>query len=146
MTECHTKSYTISRRPAPGWLRNVVAAMTKNVKRKRVVSTFVCLFLLWAYIMSMKEMAENNKQKCGHITYSPSPFLKPNIFHMLLFPSRLVDTDARNYRPCFRENQPKRSFSIKWKRAFWACFRENWVYKFRHRAQHATTIRFPSKI
>jgi hypothetical protein len=41
---------------------------------------------------------------------------------------------ARNYRPCFRENQPKRSFSIKWKRAFWACFRENWVYKFGHRA------------
>ncbi len=42
---------------------------------------------------------------------------------------------ARNYRPCFRENQPKRSFSIKWKRAFWACFRENWVYKFGHRTQ-----------
>ncbi len=40
---------------------------------------------------------------------------------------------ARNYRPCFRENKPKRSFSIKWKRAFWACFRENWVYKFGHR-------------
>ncbi len=39
---------------------------------------------------------------------------------------------ARNYRPCFRENQPKRSFSIKWKRVFWACFRENWVYKFGH--------------
>ncbi len=39
---------------------------------------------------------------------------------------------AWNYRPCFRENQPKRSFSIKWKRAFWACFRENWVYKFGH--------------
>ncbi len=39
---------------------------------------------------------------------------------------------ARNYRPCFRENQPKRSFSIKWKRAFWACFRENRVYKFGH--------------
>jgi hypothetical protein len=39
---------------------------------------------------------------------------------------------ARIYRPCFRENQPKRSFSIKWKRAFWACFRENWVYKFGH--------------
>ncbi len=39
-------------------------------------------------------------------------------------------TSARNYRPCFRENQPKRSFSIKWKRAFWA--RENWVYKFGH--------------
>ncbi len=40
---------------------------------------------------------------------------------------------ARNYSPCFRENQPKRSFSIKRKRAFWACFRENWVYKFGHR-------------
>ncbi len=41
-----------------------------------------------------------------------------------------VQKSARNYRPCFRENQPKRSFSIKWKWAFWACFRENWVYKF----------------
>ncbi len=41
---------------------------------------------------------------------------------------------ARNYRPCFRENQPKRSFSIKWKQAFWACFLENWVYKFGHGA------------
>ncbi len=40
---------------------------------------------------------------------------------------------ARNYRPCLCENQPKLSFSIKWKRAFWACFRENWVYKFGHR-------------
>ncbi len=39
---------------------------------------------------------------------------------------------ARNYRPCFRENQPKRSFSIKWKRAFLGCFRENWVHKFGH--------------
>ncbi len=40
------------------------------------------------------------------------------------------ETSARNYRPCFRENQPKRSFSIKLKRAFWARFHENWVYKF----------------
>ncbi len=24
-----------------------------------------------------------------------------------------MDSVARNYRPCFRENQPKRSFSIK---------------------------------
>ncbi len=48
-----------------------------------------------------------------------------NLFLLYLF-------CARNYRPCFRENQPKRSFSIKWKRAFWACFRENWVYKFGH--------------
>ncbi len=47
-----------------------------------------------------------------------------------LFLADVTDTRARNNRPCFRENQPKRSFSIKWKRAFWACFRENWVYKF----------------
>jgi len=46
--------------------------------------------------------------------------------------NQLLQFSARNYRPCFRENQPKRSFSIKWKRAFWACFRENWVYKFGH--------------
>ncbi len=45
----------------------------------------------------------------------------------------IIASRARNYRPCFRENQPKRSFSIKWKRAFLACFRENWVYKFGHR-------------
>ncbi len=48
-------------------------------------------------------------------------------------------TGARNYRPCFRENQPKRSFSIKWKRAFWACFRENWVYKFGHGSINSAT-------
>ncbi len=31
--------------------------------------------------------------------------------------------NARIYRPSFRANNPKT-------RAFWACFRENWVYKF----------------
>ncbi len=47
-------------------------------------------------------------------------------------PTEIRVLSARNYRPCFRENQPKRSFSIKWKRAFWACFCENRVYKFGH--------------
>jgi hypothetical protein len=54
----------------------------------------------------------------------------------------LRGVSARNYRPCFRENQPKRSFSIKWKRAFWACFRENWVYKFGHRCTKSLRVLF----
>ncbi len=39
---------------------------------------------------------------------------------------------ARNYRPSFRENKPKTLIFNDWKRAFWACFRENLVYKFGH--------------
>ncbi len=39
---------------------------------------------------------------------------------------------ARNYRPSFRENKPKTLVLYDWKRAFWACFHENWVYKFGH--------------
>jgi hypothetical protein len=35
------------------------------------------------------------------------------------------------YRPSFRENKPKKLAFDEWKRAFWACFRENWVYKIR---------------
>ncbi len=34
--------------------------------------------------------------------------------------------------PCFRENQPKTLVFSHRKRAFWACFRENWVYNFGH--------------
>jgi hypothetical protein len=33
----------------------------------------------------------------------------------------------------FRENKPKALVFSHWKRAFWACFRENWVYNFGHR-------------
>jgi hypothetical protein len=32
--------------------------------------------------------------------------------------------------PRFRENQPKTLVFSHRKRAFWACFRENWVYNF----------------
>ncbi len=44
----------------------------------------------------------------------------------------LQGTSARNYRPSFRENKPRTLVLHDWKRAFWACFRENWVYKFGH--------------
>ncbi len=44
-----------------------------------------------------------------------------------------VDPSTRNYRPSFRENKPKTLVLYEWKRAFWACVRENWVYKFGHR-------------
>jgi len=45
-----------------------------------------------------------------------------------------VDTDscARIYRPCFRENKLKTLVFHYWKRAFLACFHENWAYKFGH--------------
>jgi hypothetical protein len=40
---------------------------------------------------------------------------------------------ARIHRLSFRENKPKtRTFSMIEKRAFWAGFGENWVYKFWH--------------
>ncbi len=39
---------------------------------------------------------------------------------------------ARIYRPSFHENKPKTLVFSHRQRAFWACFRENWVYKFRH--------------
>jgi hypothetical protein len=42
------------------------------------------------------------------------------------------ETSARIYRPSFRENKPKPLVFFDCKRAFWACFRENWIYKFGH--------------
>jgi hypothetical protein len=50
----------------------------------------------------------------------------------------VAETSARIHRPSFRENEPKTLVFYYWKRSFWACFRENWVYKFsRKRAQNA---------
>ncbi len=39
--------------------------------------------------------------------------------------------------PRFRENKPKTLVFSHWKRAFWACFRENRVYNFRHDSHRA---------
>jgi hypothetical protein len=39
---------------------------------------------------------------------------------------------GRIYRPCFRENKPKTLVFNDLKRAFWAFFPENCVYKFGH--------------
>jgi len=47
-------------------------------------------------------------------------------------PPTAVQYCARIYRPSFRENKPKTLVSSDTKRAFWACFRENWVYNFGH--------------
>ncbi len=49
------------------------------------------------------------------------------------FPFFISEPSARIYRPSFRENKPKTLVFSHRKRAFWACFRENWVYKFGHR-------------
>jgi hypothetical protein len=43
--------------------------------------------------------------------------------YILLFP---------NLKTQFSRNKPKTLVFNDCKRAFWACFRENWVYKFRH--------------
>jgi hypothetical protein len=43
-----------------------------------------------------------------------------------------IEAGARIYRPSFRENEPKTLVISHRKRAFWACFRENWVYTFGH--------------
>jgi hypothetical protein len=40
---------------------------------------------------------------------------------------------ARIFRPSFRENKPKTLIFSHAKRAYFACFPENWVYKFGHR-------------
>jgi hypothetical protein len=37
---------------------------------------------------------------------------------------------ARIYRPSFHEKKPQTLVFSHTKRAFWACFRENWVYNF----------------
>jgi hypothetical protein len=44
----------------------------------------------------------------------------------------MQENSARIYRPSFPENQPKTLVFSHTKRAFWACFRENWVYNFGH--------------
>ncbi len=45
-----------------------------------------------------------------------------------------IEPSARIYRPSFRENKPKTLVFSHTKRAFWACFRENWVYNFGYRS------------
>ncbi len=45
---------------------------------------------------------------------------------------RLAKTCTRIYRPSFLKNKPKTLVFSHKKRAFWACFRENWVDKFGH--------------
>ncbi len=54
----------------------------------------------------------------------------------------LLMTCARNYRPSFRKNKPKTLVLYDWKRAYCACFRENWVYKFGHWTARATAFHF----
>ncbi len=50
-----------------------------------------------------------------------------------------ISSRAWIYRPSFRENEPKMLVSNDWKRVFWACFREYWVYEFGQRNQNGAT-------
>ncbi len=45
---------------------------------------------------------------------------------------RLFVSIARIYRPNFRINKAKTLIFNDWKRVFWACFHETWVYRFVH--------------
>ncbi len=45
---------------------------------------------------------------------------------------RLFVSIARIYRPSFRINKAKTLLFNDWKRVFWACFHETWVYRFVH--------------
>jgi hypothetical protein len=49
----------------------------------------------------------------------------------------ILDSSARIYRSSFRETKPKSLVFNDLKRAFCACFRENWVYKFGHRGKNS---------
>jgi hypothetical protein len=62
----------------------------------------------------------------------------PPLYHTaqkgLCYPAHIpiVETSARIYRPSFRENKLKTLAFSHRKRAFWACFGENWVFKLGH--------------
>ncbi len=97
-------------------------------------STSCKILLLFSLFISP---APGNVAPILYILYGTTQHIKNSYAFIVgksedIFTFTRIFACARNYRPCFRQNQPKRSFSIKWKRAFWACFRENWVYKFGH--------------
>jgi hypothetical protein len=52
------------------------------------------------------------------------------------FGRRQTQLCARIYRPSFRENKLNTLVFSHAKRAYWACFPENWVYKFGHCTLH----------
>jgi hypothetical protein len=54
---------------------------------------------------------------------------------------RTGHNSARIYRPSFHENKPNTLVFSHTKRAFWACFRENWVYNFGPRTHSEVTQR-----
>ncbi len=61
------------------------------------------------------------------------PFYPPPFSPLVCPPYRILrKTCARIYKPSFRENKPKTLVFSHTKRAFWASFRENWVYNFGH--------------
>ncbi len=79
-----------------------------------------CVYLKWSYARMQRPSFGHENQR-----------FRENKPKTLVF----IPTRARNYRPSFHENKPKTLVLYDWKRAFWACFHENWVYKFGHRAQ-----------
>jgi hypothetical protein len=73
------------------------------------------------------------QQVSGHTSFKddvncfPSPRISVSYLSHALY-------SVPEFRPSFRENKPKILVFRNWKRAFWACFREHWVYKFGQRS------------
>ncbi len=70
--------------------------------------------------------------KCLVFLDTRSIFLQNQQTMRSLHPPRGYKSCARIFRPSFRENKPKTLVFSHTKRAFWAGFREYWVYNFGH--------------
>ncbi len=99
----------------------------------------VCFHSLFKFLQFFLYLSNLNAQTKTYKASAPQfycllhvePYVTSQLaIHNSKTPLELVS--ARNYRPSFHENKPKTLVLYDWKRAYWACFRENWVYKFGH--------------
>ncbi len=88
-----------------------------------------------SYIFILITKIRNTLSKFSHFMSFFSLFtwcsFFSNYFHMMYC--------AGIYKSGFCENKPKTLVFNGWKRSLWACFRENWVYKFGQWIQHCLT-------
>ncbi len=108
----------------------------KNLFRK------LSIFTIWRWKHRLRQHANTHllSEICAYvknflsnvyyILVLPYPFLY--IYDVLPYVFILEESSARIYRPAFSWNKPKTLVFSYWKRAYWACFHENWVYYFGH--------------
>jgi hypothetical protein len=106
--------------PSPAWA-NFTLLMECTPESSRYYSVY-------SVEVTVNSMEENFSDYC------------PNYVQKFGLWKRKVSWNATNhseasapiYWPSFCENKPKTLVFVYWKRSFWACFCENWVYKFGH--------------